>query len=102
MIIEMSVARSKLPEDRRDSAWSKDPFAVRSEPSVQGGRMPRGPRTTPPWAHGELHSSCEIAPPISMSEEILGGKRFLHPGWIKPRGQTCRTRTRDGRCTREM
>src|SRR5438094_309307 len=41
--------------------------------------MPRGPRTTPPWAHGELHSSCEIAPHIYMSEKILGGKRFLHP-----------------------
>src|SRR5439155_10834935 len=59
-----------------DSAWSKDAFDVRSEPSTQGRRMPRGPRTTPPWAHGELHSSCEIAPPISMSEKILGGKRF--------------------------
>src|SRR5438552_7355529 len=60
-------------------------------------RVPR-----PPWAHGELHSSCEIAPPISMSEKILGGKRFLHPCCMEPRGQTCRTRTRDGRCTREM
>src|SRR5438046_10442314 len=77
MIIEMSDARPKSPEARTDSAWSKDAFDVRSEPSVNGGRMPRGRRTTPPGAHGELHSSCEITPRITVPEKIPSGKRLV-------------------------
>src|SRR5436853_7775049 len=74
MIIEMSDARSKSREPRRDSAWSKDAFDVRAEPSVQGRRMPRAPPTTPPWAHAELHASCEIAPPVPMAGKADEGQ----------------------------
>src|SRR6267143_709738 len=55
----------------------------------------------PPWAPDGLYYSSDIAIPTFLSDADKGRETLLTPMCMEERGQTCRTRTRDGRCTRE-
>ena len=55
----------------------------------------------PPWAQDALYYGFKMAITTFLSDADMGRETLLTPMCMEARGQTCRTRTRDGRCTRE-
>src|SRR3989441_7813930 len=55
----------------------------------------------PPWAQDALYYDFRIAVSTFVSDSDMGRETLLTPRCMEERGQTCSTRTRDGRCTRE-